>query len=162
MEASEDRGLELGAHHETVGIIFFQLLVSSLITSIESLFPPLPPPLPPPGSPASEHPNPYAAQAERIDGEGNEPADAPLPEPPSSVMPTICPEPAALEAPWETKSTDGPAGDTAMPQTAPSSAPGAQLLLPSSKSKPAQAAPSSTPKAQPSASPSPGLTPSSH
>ena len=58
--------------------------------------PPLPPPLPPPGSPASEHPNPYAAQAERIDGEGNEPADAPLPEPPASVMPTLCPEPAAL------------------------------------------------------------------
>ena len=138
------------------------LFFFKIISHFESLFPPLPPPLPPPGSPASEHPNPYAAQAERIDGEGNEPADAPLPEPPASVMPTICPEPAALEAPWETKSTDGPAGDTAMPQTAPSSAPGAQLLLPSSKSKPAQAAPSSTPKAQPSALPSPGLTPSSH
>ena len=85
MEASEDRGLELGAHHETVGIIFFKIIY------LTSLFPPLPPPLPPPGSPASEHPNPYAAQAERIDGEGNEPADAPLPEPPASVMPTLCP-----------------------------------------------------------------------
>ena len=73
-------------------------------------------------------------------------------------MPTLCPEPAALAAPWETESTAGPAGDTATPQTAPSSARGAQLLLPSSK--PAQAAPSSTPKAQPSTSPSPGLTPS--
>ena len=45
-----------------------------------------------------------------------------------------------------------------MPQMAPSSARGAQLLLPSSK--PAQAAPSFTPKDQPSTSPSPGLTPS--
>ena len=122
MEASEDRGLELGAHHETVTVLFFFKIIS---ISLRISFPapaaaPAAALLSGVGAPKSLRRPGGADRRGRQRACGCATARAT-----ASVMPTLCPEPAALEAPWETKSTDGPAGDTAMPQTAPSSAPGA-------------------------------------